>query len=78
MEGSRTAGVGGIPNPRGGRSSQPVSDRTQITVGRISEREVTGERIRDKIAASKAQGMWMGATRRWATTFPPRVPASCR
>lgn len=24
------------------------------------EREVTGERIRDKIAASKAQGMWMG------------------
>ena len=55
-----------------------MSDRTQITVGRISEREVTGERIRDKIAASKAQGMWMGATRRWATTFPPRVPASCR
>ena len=25
------------------------------------EREVTGERIRDKIAASKAKGMWMGA-----------------
>jgi len=24
------------------------------------EREVTGERIRDKIAASKAKGMWMG------------------
>jgi site-specific DNA recombinase len=24
------------------------------------EREVTGERIRDKIAASKARGMWMG------------------
>jgi len=24
------------------------------------EREVTGERIRDKIAASKAQGIWMG------------------
>ncbi len=24
------------------------------------EREVTGERIRDKIAASKKQGMWMG------------------
>ncbi|EXI92864.1 MAG: DNA-invertase hin [Candidatus Accumulibacter sp. BA-94] len=38
------------------------------------EREVTGERIRDKIAASKAKGMWMGgvcgwaACRRWATT----------
>jgi site-specific DNA recombinase len=28
------------------------------------EREVTGERIRDKIAASKRQGMWMGG-------FPP-------
>jgi len=25
------------------------------------EREMTGERIRDKIAASKAKGMWMGA-----------------
>ena len=24
------------------------------------EREVTAERIRDKIAASKAKGMWMG------------------
>lgn len=26
------------------------------------EREVTGERIRDKIAASKAKGMWVGGT----------------
>ena len=26
------------------------------------EREVTGERIRDKIAASKHKGMWMGGT----------------
>jgi site-specific DNA recombinase len=26
------------------------------------EREVTGERIRDKIAASKQKGMWMGST----------------
>src|SRR5258708_23394195 len=25
------------------------------------EREVTGEQIRDKIAASKKKGMWMGA-----------------
>ena len=32
------------------------------------EREVTGERIRDKIAASKRKGMWMGGNRRWATT----------
>jgi DNA invertase Pin-like site-specific DNA recombinase len=30
--------------------------------------EVTGERIRNKIAASKRQGMWMGAPRLWATT----------
>ncbi len=26
------------------------------------DREVTGERIRDKIAASKKKGMWMGGT----------------
>ena len=26
------------------------------------EREVTGERIRDKFAASKKKGMWMGVT----------------
>jgi site-specific DNA recombinase len=26
------------------------------------EREVTAERIRDKLAASKARGMWMGGT----------------
>jgi len=32
------------------------------------EREVTGERIRDKIAASKKKGMWMGGYRRSATT----------
>ena len=30
------------------------------------EREVTAERIRDKIAQSKAKGMWMGGTRRSA------------
>jgi DNA invertase Pin-like site-specific DNA recombinase len=27
------------------------------------EREVIGERIRDKIAASKKKGMWMGGVR---------------
>lgn len=27
------------------------------------EREVTAERIRDKTAASKARGMWMGGSR---------------
>ena len=30
------------------------------------EREVTGERIRDKIAASKCKGMWMGGPFHWA------------
>jgi site-specific DNA recombinase len=43
---------------------------TTTSIGRLTlnvllsfaqfEREVTGERIRDKIAASKAKGMWMG------------------
>ena len=32
------------------------------------EREVTGERIRDKIAASKKKGMWMAEIFRWAMT----------
>lgn len=34
------------------------------------EREVIGERIRDKVAASKARGMWMGARCRSGTTSP--------
>jgi DNA invertase Pin-like site-specific DNA recombinase len=33
------------------------------------EREVTGERIRDKIAASKRKGMWMGEFLRWDMRF---------
>ena len=32
------------------------------------EREVTGERIRDKIAASKPKGMWIGEYRLSAMT----------
>lgn len=35
------------------------------------EREVTGERIRDKIAASKAKGMWMGGTLMLGYDAPP-------
>lgn len=45
---------------------------TTTSIGRLTlnvllsfaqfEREVTAERIRDKIAASKAKGMWMGGT----------------
>ncbi len=31
------------------------------------EREVTAERIRDKIAALKKKGLWMGASHHWAT-----------
>jgi site-specific DNA recombinase len=46
--------------------------KTTTSMGRLTlnvllsfaqfEREVTGERIRDKIAASKQKGMWMGGT----------------
>ena len=48
------------------------SFNTSTSMGRLTlnvllsfaqfEREVTGERIRDKIAASKRKGMWMGGT----------------
>ena len=48
------------------------SFNTTTSIGRLTlnmllsfaqfEREVTAERIRDKIAASKAKGMWMGGT----------------
>jgi DNA invertase Pin-like site-specific DNA recombinase len=44
--------------------------KTKISMGRLTlnillsfaqfEREVVGKRIRDKVAASKARGMWMG------------------
>jgi len=36
------------------------------------EREVIGERIRDKVAASKRKGIWMGGTSRWDTTVHER------
>src|SRR3954471_23266831 len=57
------------------------------------EREVTGERIRDKIAASKKKGMWMGGqpplgydvkdrklvvNMQEAETVPAHIPAVCR
>ena len=57
---------------RGGASFVSVTQafNTTTSMGRLTlnmllsfaqfEREVTSERIRDKIAASKAQGMWMG------------------
>jgi site-specific DNA recombinase len=35
------------------------SEKTLLSFAQF-EREVTGERIRDKIAASKKKGMWMG------------------
>ncbi len=48
------------------------------------EREVTAERIRDKIAASKAKGMWMGGIvpigyrwRRAGCCRSPRRPRWC-
>ena len=52
--------------------SVPQSFNTTTSMGRLTlnillsyaqfEREVTGERIRDKIAASRKKGMWMGGT----------------
>jgi DNA invertase Pin-like site-specific DNA recombinase len=49
---------------------------TTTSMGRLTlnisfaqfEREVTGERIRDKIAASKRKGIWMGGGCRSDTT----------
>ena len=59
-------------------SRSPSSSTPPPRMGRLTlnmllsfaqfEREVTGERIRDKIAASKKKGMWMGGRRRWAMT----------
>ena len=42
------------------------------------EREVTGERIRDKVAASKRKGLWMGGTGRSATTCVTASSSSTR
>lgn len=47
------------------------------------EREVTGERIRDKIAASKRKGMWMGGVppvgyRAYKRTLEPEEPYASR
>jgi hypothetical protein len=52
--------------------SVPQQFNTTTSMGRLTlnmllsiaqfEREVTGERIRDKIAASKRKGMWMGSS----------------
>ena len=41
------------------------------------EREVIGERVRDKIAASKKKGMWVGGLFRWATRAQIRSWWSC-
>lgn len=42
------------------------------------EREVTGERIRDKIAASKRKGMWMGGVVPLGCDLKDRRPISKR
>ena len=42
------------------------------------EREVTGERIRDKIAASKKKGMWMGGVVPLGLPGRGSRPAHCR
>ena len=38
------------------------------------EREVIGERIRDKIAASKRKGMWMGGVAKLTVPVRLRIP----
>src|SRR5437016_14684391 len=59
------------PDERGGNryvrptATAPHSDSYRLTLNVLLsfaqfEREVIGERIRDKIAASKKKGMWMG------------------
>ena len=42
------------------------------------EREVIGERVRDKIAASKRKGIWPAAPPRSAIAVPARSPLSSR
>src|SRR5271165_159184 len=42
------------------RSASALASRSHGSGKRNFAREVTGERIRDKIAASKKKGMWMG------------------
>ena len=42
------------------------------------EREVTGERIRDKIAASKRKGMWMGGMSRFGRTVADHMESDYR
>jgi DNA invertase Pin-like site-specific DNA recombinase len=45
----------------GAHLQEPLGSRDELAGTRAQfEREVTGERIRDKIAASKAKGLWMG------------------
>ena len=49
-------------------SSGYVSTKAALVAAHVAntqfEREVTGERIRDKIAVSKRKGMWMGVCHR--------------
>ena len=60
----------GSTRPAPGLSSVTQSFNTATSMGRLTlhmllsfaqfEREVTAERIRDKVAASKRKGLWMG------------------
>jgi len=63
---SLRAGIGAVPNNCDG-AMVLLGDMPSITLNVLLsfaqfEREVTGERIRDKIAASKKKGIWMGGT----------------
>src|SRR3979490_2671085 len=66
-----TTAIKAIPANISRSSTQPFSMKSRPSSTRIFalnvllsfaqfEREVTGERIRDKIAASKKRGLWMG------------------
>ena len=69
-DGLRQAGRGVRPQQRHLRVSVTQSFNTTTSMGRLTlnillsfaqfEREVIGERIRDKFAASRKKGMWMG------------------
>ena len=62
--------VGRLDQAEASFVSVPQSFNTATSMGRLTlnvllsfaqfEREVTAERIRDKIAASKRKGLWMG------------------
>ena len=65
VRGNEASIVAGFVSDAGSPHKSPCTstgNEEEGTTGSFAqfEREVTGERIRDKIAASKRKGMWMG------------------